>query len=1053
MKISLPAFAIKRPITICMVVLALASVGWISWSVIQVEFIMPMDFPVIRCMIPYHGATPEQVETEIAIPAEGEFRSIQNLNRIYSRSDAGGCYVMLSFDWGSDMSAALAAVRDRMDRLKLVLPGDADRCFIRRYDSDSMSILSFALFTDGNATELAQWARERLEPRLMRLEGVAEVRVDGAGNGTVHVEFDQEALNRNSLSLYQVVARLKKSSVELSVGELMDGESKHLVRFANELSGVPELRNVIVGPGGVRLKDVAAVNQHGAGGPSGQTIDGKRGVFVNVLKESTANTIDTCAAVKAELDTLKSDPMLADAEVFVFGDHSQDIMTAVTMLANAGKSGGVLALIVLLLFMRRIRATLLIALSVPISLVVAFIYIYFAGKTLNTVTVTAMVISVGMLVDNSIVVMENILRYRELGFSPAESCRKGASEVGLAITTATLTTIVVFVPVFYMSASEISIYMREFAAPVAVALAASLLVSLTVIPLVASRFVLPKRRPKTDRIRSLVQSRVPIGAHIGGDGRGSGPAQKPLGRAVTLYARGLAWVTHWRLATVLILGALVAVTALIPYRKVGMQQMPTVDWRRVEVNVKLDQNYDWPNAKKVFKGIEDIVEEYRVPLDIKNILVSPGTHGGSVSVYLRPLETYTSGDEPPVSTKKACALLKARLPKQVPGGDIVVAEAKGAGPARQYVSVRMRGKNTQLLASYAEQFKRLVETLPDVTGVVAESENTKDEIQLRIDETLASRAGISPYVVARTVGFALRGTRLFYLQGEKSEVPVEAHFGGKDRQSMADLDNIALRGSTGVPVTLNRLVTKRAAKSPKAIQRVDGRNVIVVTAEATTKDLGGVKRNLDGLIASFRMPDGYTIETGEELTQLDTSREGFLKALILAIILIYLVMGALFESYLLPLSILTSVPLAFLGVYWAMFITHTPMDSIALIGSILMCGVIVNNGIVIVDHINLLRRQGLERTEAILQAGRDRFRPVMMTALTTILACFPLAVGSHIGEVAFNSLGRGLIGGLTTGTLLTLFVVPLFYTLVDDVRLWFVDYFGALSGLRSTNPT
>ncbi|MBN2311115.1 MAG: efflux RND transporter permease subunit, partial [Candidatus Hydrogenedentes bacterium] len=648
--------------------------------------------------------------------------------------------------------------------------------------------------------------------------------------------------------------------------------------------------------------------------------------------------------------------------------------------------------------------------------------------------------AIGLLVDNSIVVMENILRYNKLGFDPVESARRGAEEVGLAITAATLTTIVVFIPVFYMEVSELNIYMREFSIPVTVSLAASLVVSLTVIPLAASRLRHLGRshdEPRGDagRLRRMYRS---IRGRF-----------HPLRWLISSYIEALDWAVRWRLACVVAVAVLAVVTFLIPFRRVGMQTLPSVDWRRVEIRVRLAQNYDWPHAERIFKAIESVVDSQRERLGVQNIYVSPGTRGGIVRVYLRRSGDGAPGESSLCTTEEVGAILREQLPTLLPGGEINIDVVKSAGGAgARTAEVRVCGEDIRLLTEYAERFKYLMATLPDVTEVTTDLDAGDEEIQLRIDEPLAAEEGIPALGVARAVDFALRGTRVFYMKDGIEEVPVKARLQGDDRRDLGDLDNVSLVSPSGALVPINRLVRKEKAETPGALKRVDGKNVVRVVANVATDDLAAFKRQLEGLIASFRMERGYEIQQGERLDELEVSARNFTRALVMAIVLIYLVMGALFESYLLPLSILTSVPLAFIGVYWSMYLTDTSMDIISLIGAILMCGVVVNNAIVLVDHINLLRKQGRERRDAVLQAGRDRSRPVMMTALTTILGCLPLAIGAGIGDMSFSSLGRTLIGGLTASTLLTLFVVPVFYTLIDDLRAWFLAFFGDVARAR-----
>jgi HAE1 family hydrophobic/amphiphilic exporter-1 len=357
------------------------------------------------------------------------------------------------------------------------------------------------------------------------------------------------------------------------------------------------------------------------------------------------------------------------------------------------------------------------------------------------------------------------------------------------------------------------------------------------------------------------------------------------------------------------------------------------------------------------------------------------------------------------------------------------------------VELLVRGDDAERVREYAERFRLFLAGIPNLSDIETGTERAKEEMRVRIDEDLAEEVGVSPMIVARSVDFALRGIRLPYMKQGGREIPVWAQFREEDRKKRSNLENVTVQARNGELVPLNRLVTLERAKSPQSVERVNGKNVVAIEAKVAGDDFAAVKAAIEERIRAFDLPPGYSVDLGDELAELDLNQANFITSLLLSIVLIYIVMGALFESYVLPLSILTAVPLAFFGVYWMMFITQTSMDTIAFIGCILMVGIVVNNGIIIIDHINQLRLQGFSRDEAILQGGHDRLRPVMMTALTTILGCVPLAIGGDVGEeVSFTSLGRALIGGMTTGTFLTLLVVPLFYTFIDDLRIWFLRF-------------
>lgn len=1045
---SLPEIAIKHPITVMMLSIALVALGIISWTRMPTKFLPDMDFPFIGCFIPYPGATPEQVEREVAIPAEGVFRTIPHLKRIYTTSDSDGCYVNMLFDWNTDMNISSGEVRDRMERLKLDLPAEIERLFLNKHNSDSLPVMGFGLFRAGDQEAFNHIVTTELKPRLKRLDGVADVRIHTSVPGReVLIEFDQDQLKARNASIYEIIASLQTSNLNMALGELTEGPVKYYARVLNELRRPEDIAELVVGPNSMRLKDVARVGFRTRESESHYEVNGKGGAFVFVLKEAQANTVSTCSLLRKEVEGLKNDPMFAGTESFVFFDQGDMITSALDGLVEAGKSGSLLSITILFLFLLRIRPTLIVALAIPLSLVAGVAFMYFWGMTINIVTITSLIVGIGMLVDNSIVVLENIDRHINMGEPPMEAARKGASEVGLAITASTMTSIVVFVPVLYMQMGEMSIYMKQFAFPMTAALLASLLIALTFIPLFLSRMK-ARKDMMGYRFAHGIARRFRFEAKLG--------LVHPIEWLISGYAFLLRTVMTHRLLTILVITGVACATYYIPFQRVATQAMPALDVREVDITLDLEQNFDMARAKDVADTLTTAIEKERDTLDIKNVFVNYSAENGMIRVYLREIEDYPSGEIPPYTTEQATHILRKKLPELVPGVEVRITKAEGGGPggrASRGVAVWLRGDDSTILRECAERFKMVMSTVPGLLDVRVDTEREKDEIRLKIDEPLANKAGVSPFVVARTVDLALRGTRLPYLKQGGREYSVWAQFREEDRKTRANLDNVGLLSPLTGLVPLNQLVEYQKARSPSAIRRQDGKIVTSVSAKTMSDDTARIQRDIQQIIEKFPLPQGYTVGLGDELEEMATNAANFVMTLGMAVLLVYIVMAALFGSYLLPMSILTTVPLAFLGVYWAMFITKTPMDTIALIGCILMVGVIVNNGIVIVDHINQLRLQGYGRLEAILKGGRDRFRPVMMTALTTILGCIPLAMGgSSPGGVSFVGLGRAFIGGLTSGTVLTLVVVPLMYTFVDDFHLWLRGYIADVASLGKMGP-
>lgn len=1025
MRRSLPDIAISRPITVIMIMITFVVLGAISLSRLNLEFLPKVDLPFLGVFIAYPGATPAQVEQEIAIIAEGEFRTLPNLERLMTNSNEGGCFVSMHFDWGTEMSQAQAEVRDRIERLRLELPEGVSRIFIRHFSSDSMPVMEVGLSRRGDFEEFAYQVKMELLPKLQRLEGVAEVQAWGADNEQVRIEFDQNALRGANLSLYQAVQTLQSASVNISIGQLRDGQTEYLVRAAREFTHPDQLKAVLVAPG-VRLEDVAEVSFRPPDQKFEYALDGSKQIFLIVTKESEANTVATCARVMEEFDRVLAQPNFEGTTKFVFFNQAKSITATLNGLRGAGQFGGIMSLTVLFLFLRRLRPTVVVALMIPGSLMAGVIFMYFAGMSLNLVTMMALIIAVGMVVDNAIVVAENIYRYRAQGYTPRESARRGANEVGLAITSATLTTGVVFVPVFYMESGQMNVFMRQFALPVTVALGASLALALTVIPLALSRFS-AEQRTLYERI-----------FHPGG-WTPTPRRFRPIHWLFKGYLAMLRGGIRYRLPALIAIALIVYVTARYPMRQVGLQSIPQVDSRQVTVGIELDPNYDLDMARELFHDVEREINERRDELGIRNLFTNFDARGGDIEVFLTPLDEMDQATSK-YSSRDVMLILSELFPDQFPGGEIRLSAGSesvgmGGGGGGQRVSLRLQGDDLEQLEVHAERVMAAMRALPSIVEVDKDTRPPDQELRINPDEDLAVRAGIPVSAIAQTVSFALLGARLPEMKYAGREVEVWAQFSEEDRRSRGNLDNVMLEAADGTLLPLHHMVDYKRAESPKNISRMDGKNHVWLTGKSTSENMSIVREDLTRLMESFELPTGYNLSFGDELMNIERDMRSFTSTLFLAVILIYLVMAALFESWLLPLSILTTVPLAFVGVFWLMFWTGTSLDTVAFIGCILMVGVVVNNGIVIVDHINNLRRQGLPRFEAIMRAGNDRLRPVLMTAMTTILGALPLAMGGSAGGATITSLGRALIGGLTTGTFLTLFVVPLFYSLIDDLQL------------------
>lgn len=1048
---SLPALALRRPVTVVMVVLTVLGVGLVSWTRLPIGFMIDIGKPSLRLWIPYPGASPEQVEQEVAIPAEGVFKTVTGLQRITTNSNSGGCYIWMEFLWDVEMGVASAEVRDRMERLKLVLPQEIEHLFLRRFSFEEIPILRFALFREERSDDLAQFARTKLRNRLLRLDGVAEVRVSGSMDESVYVDFDQDALSQHHLSIYQVLTALQADSINLGLGEIRDGQHSYYVRVRDEHSDPGQLAQAIVAPQGIRLRDVAAINYRGPSGADSFQIDGKKGVFFEIVKEAEANAVKTCDSVRSELDRIREEPEFSGAEAMIFEDQSELIRMALGGLYQAGQYGALLAILVLWAFLRRMGPTLVVAAAIPCSLITAPIYIYFSGRGLNLITIGAMLISVGMLVDNAIVIVENIHRLNESSPDRRRNAWRGASEVALAITASTITTLVVFIPVIYLPSGELATIMREFAGPMTCALTASLLMALTVVPIVEVFLERPGKamRRIRDRFRRRGVRRAKIASHLR---EWTGWLFSPMSWIDAYYAEGLRAALQRRHVTLAALAVLLLATYLVPYRETGFRGLPDLDSRTVHIGFRADQNYGSENAVATVDRLAAIIEAHRDELGIRHLYVNSGGWGGGIDAYLVKSKDLAPGQSLPCTTEEARNHINELLPPRVPGGVIDCGVSRIVPEEGQEIRMRFRGEDTETIQTMAAEFMRRMRTLDELTNVKSNMPEAEDEIQLDVDEERTAAVGLTPLHVARSVDFALRGASLPFLKKHGREIAVRGQLEWADRGNTGDLESMSIESPAGKPLTLTQLVDMNKGSALPSVYRTNAKSYAEVAGRAKDKDLIPVRTALKQLVDNFDLPRGYSIEMDENLMQIDELLHNFRITLAMSIVLIYLVVSALFESWLLPFSVLATVPLAYVGVYWSLHLTNTPMDTLSLVGSVILCGVIVNNGIVIVDHINRLRHEGLDRATAVVLGGRRRLRPVFMTTLTTILGILPIAVGMGGAENALLGLGRALVGGLATGSALTLFMVPLVYTLIDDLSVWIRQFLAGFARLGDSPP-
>lgn len=1009
-----------------MVILVLIVLGTVSLTRISIDLLPKMTLPIAAVMATYPGAGPEEIEELVAKPLESVLATVSNVDSIQSISSADAATIIVQFNWGTDMDFATLDMREKIDLALSRLPDGVDRPMVVKFDPSMMPITILSVSSEGrDLASLKTLLEDKVAPRLERIDGVAYATVMGGPQEEVRVLVDSRRLAGYGFSLAQLVQALKAENLNMPGGTIDQGTREFILRTTGEFKSLDELRNlVLMSPQGVgvRLGDLADVEEV-EDQKEYTLLNGRPSIGIMIQKEAGANTVKVADQVHREMDRLSRE--LSGIKYSYVFDQAKFIQRSIGNLTSNAVSGAVLAIIILYLFLRNVRSTLVIALSIPISFIATFTLVYFNGLTLNMMSLGGLALGVGMLVDNSIVVLENIYRHREEGESRLLAAQNGAGEVAMAITASTLTTIAVFLPIVFIQGLTAQIF-RELALTVTFSLLASLLVALTVVPMLASKILVINGNSDTTPGRPSVFYRA---SHWMG---------RRLAALNDRYRALLAWALDHRRAA--LLGAAAAfILSLLAVPLVGAEFFPATDAGRLSVSVKLPSGTTLEETDKVAERVGQIVSAYP---EVETVFVSAGRslQGGSMSgsdsntaslnIELKPKSERRRSD------REIADAIRRQVAK-IPGAEIRVSVSDvmsmGGGGVSQAISLSIRGDDLNVLRGLAAKAEALVAEVPGTREVQTSFSEGRPEVQVRLNRAKAASLGLSAAQVAQTVSTAVQGQVATEYRVGGKEKDIRVQLAEESANSLAALRSLLISTPTGLTVPLADVADIVIARGPVTIDREDQARVVTVSCDVFGRPLGGVSQDIRRQLAGLKLPPGYTITFGGQNKEMTDAFAGLSLALGLAVILVYMVMAAQFESLLHPFTIMFSMPLALIGVVLALLITRKAVSVPAFIGVIVLAGIVVNNAIVLVDYINALRARGLGMREAILTAGPVRLRPILMTTLTTVLGLIPLALGLGEGGEMQAPLAITVIGGLSMSTLLTLVVVPLVYTLFEDI--------------------
>jgi HAE1 family hydrophobic/amphiphilic exporter-1 len=1002
--VTLPEFSLRRPVTVVMAFVSLLVLGAVSMHKLRLEWLPQVNFPQIYVQVIYPDSHPSQVEREVIKPLEEQLAMLRHVRSMRSTCGADEGAVELEFDWGQSIDAVRLEVSEKVEQAKAFFPPGAGPVFIYSFSTSDIPVLEARISAPGVDLTTNYALLERLvKNRLERIPGVARVDISGVAPKEIYIDLNLDKIIEHGVDVSALVNKLAGLNADVAAGEVTDKGMRYILRSLGAMHGIEDYENVLVNARGLRLKDVAEVRYEEPALGYGRHLHREYAVALSIYKESTANTVSVAQeASRVIREEISRDPRLRDVSLWVFNDQAKDITEGLNGLFMSGLLGGLIAMGVLWVFLRRMAPTLILMLAVPVSVIGACTLLYLLGHTLNILSMMGLMLGVGMLVDNSIVVLENTFRRRAQGQPPPEAARDGASEVAMAVTASTLTSLIVFLPLIVGTKTEISVWLAEMGLSLSLTLICSLLVSLTLVPLLAARM-----RGRMDA--------------------GEGKIFLALKER---YTRILRWTLEKPLAAGGIVLALLLSTA-VP-QKLGFSDTEQAGQGGMRMRPAL--RYDFSDfryrsqVERVVKQVEDYLYGRQKEFGLESVYTYfEENFAVSILTFADPsLDSRATGE---IQDK-----IKEGLPR-FPGVDIGFWEfggGRGGGGEEGKFSIYLYGDDSERLHELALRTEKALETLPEIKEVRAGEKFRREEVQVRVDRALAQRHGITPMEISRIFYFTLGGQRLRRFRSADHEVDVTLGLRGEDRQNIEDMKKMVVRSVEGRGVPLGTFAEFGTARKPATIDRRDRKTTATVAATYTGEQFEEFRKAVRERMRRVPFPSGYGWDFSQEIREEEESSAQMMANIWLALLLVYLLIASLFESLLHPFAIIFTIPFAMVGVMWGLFLSRTPFNIMSMIGVLVLLGIVVNNGIVLIDHVNHLRRSGMPRKEALLQGCAERMRAVLMTALTTILGLLPMALGnSGIGGAYYYPLARTVMAGLAFSTLLTLLMLPYVYTLLE----------------------
>lgn len=1002
---SIAEFSIRRPITTIMCFVSLAVVGLIASFRLPLEALPDISAPFLFVQVPYTGSTPEEVERNIIRPTEEALATMTGIKRMRSSATSEGASIFIEFtDWDRDIAIAASDARERIDAIRSDLPDDLQRYNVFKWSSSDDPVLKVRLASATDLTGAYDMLDREFKRRIERIPGVARVNISGAPPNEVEIAISPDRLTAHNLSINELSDRLRTLNFSISAGQIDDNGQRVRIQPVGEITDLQELRDLVIDNKGLRLGDIAEIRLKPTRMNYGRRLDGNPAVGLDIFKERSANLVEVSRAALAEVEAIRKQPSMRDVQIKVIDNQGKMVTSSLLELAEAGAVGLLLSITVLFFFLRHWPSTLMVTLAIPICFVITLGFMYFAGVTLNILTMMGLLLAVGMLVDNAVVVVESIYQERErMPDQPRLASIIGTRNVAIALSAGTLCHCIVFVPNLFGETNNISIFMSQIAITISVSLLASWLVAVSLIPMLSARMQTPK----------LVHSDSGV-----------------IARLQRRYATLLQWTLEHRGWSVFGI-VMVILISLVPMKLTKIDMFGGEGGHEVFIGYNWKGAYTFGQMSEEVARVERYLDDHRQELHITQVYSWYSEQEGSSTIVT--FDTEHAKNMPAVQEA-----LRKGLPRSARADYVVGNSGDGGGGGNNQVQVQLVGDSTKMLQEIGEEVVPLLAQRKELRDVRIDNGEKGSELSIHVDRERAAAFGFNAEQVASFVGLALRGAPLREFRRGDSEVPVWVRFAGAEQSSPEDLASYTVRTGDGRSVPLLSLVDVAIKPSATQIGRTNRQTTLTIKANLAEKvTVPDGRKAMEETLKPMSFPAGYTFSfDGGDYGDDNEAMAQMMFNLVIALVMIYVVMAAVFESLLFPAAIMSGVLFSIFGVFWLFWITGTSFGIMSFIGILVLMGVVVNNGIVMIEHINNLRRRGMGRTQALVEGSRERLRPIMMTMGTAILAMIPISMTDTqlLGNgPPYYPMARAIAGGLAFSTVVSLLFLPTIYAMLDDM--------------------